>query len=194
MDKIFNMFGLSTSIARKLVCKRRIRYRYRLFILYLLRKTIHYKINPDLKLIVDQLIKNTLENKSIANLLDKVNANYFPYLNVLYDTISEYTNSFIILRQIKFIKPHIIGGKKIIQIIAEDLFPLEDYIVPKEILRHDKGIIQATARDILERRAFNEMPILGDMLEDAGASEFLANHARNHREHSEGCWLLDYIR
>jgi|SRR5215471_5137574 len=194
MDKIFNMFGLSSSITRKLVCKRRIRHRYRLLLLYLLRKTTHYKINSELKTIVNLLINSTLKGKYLTQFLPDINNNHFPYVNTLNNIIAEYTNSFIIQREIKFIRPHIISSKKTIQIIAEDLFPLGDYIVPKEILKYDKGIIPATARDILERRAFNEISVLGDMLEDAGASEFLISHARNHREHSEGCWLLDYIR
>jgi hypothetical protein len=50
------------------------------------------------------------------------------------------------------------------------------------------------ARDIYDRRAFREMPVLGDALEDAGCTdEAILSHCRSTRLHTRGCWLLDAL-
>ncbi len=56
------------------------------------------------------------------------------------------------------------------------------------------GAVARIARDIDDRRAFAEMPVLGDALEDAGCTEeAILSHCRSPRLHARGCWLLDAL-
>jgi hypothetical protein len=50
------------------------------------------------------------------------------------------------------------------------------------------------ARAIYDDRAFEQMPVLADALEDAGCTEaqFL-DHCRQGRPHALGCWALDAV-
>jgi hypothetical protein len=61
-------------------------------------------------------------------------------------------------------------------------------------LRWHNGCVVALARSIYEERRYEEIPILGDALQDAGcdAAEVL-EHCRPGRWHVRGCWLLDAI-
>jgi hypothetical protein len=56
------------------------------------------------------------------------------------------------------------------------------------------GVIPNLARTIYEERAFDQMPILADALEEAGCPnpDILA-HCRQPSEHVRGCWLLDLL-
>jgi hypothetical protein len=50
------------------------------------------------------------------------------------------------------------------------------------------------ARTIYEERRFQEMPILGDALEDAGCEEgMILEHCRSPLDHMPGCWVLDQV-
>jgi hypothetical protein len=54
--------------------------------------------------------------------------------------------------------------------------------------------VMRLARGIYDNRSFEEMPILGDALEDAGcADEAVLSHARGSLPHARGCWLLDLL-
>jgi hypothetical protein len=45
-----------------------------------------------------------------------------------------------------------------------------------------------------DSRDFADMPILGDMLEEAGcAQSAILDHCRQQGEHALGCWALDTI-
>ncbi len=52
----------------------------------------------------------------------------------------------------------------------------------------------ALARGIYDDRAFDDLPILADALEDAGcaATELLA-HCRSAGPHARGCWVMDLL-
>jgi hypothetical protein len=52
----------------------------------------------------------------------------------------------------------------------------------------------ALAERIYDDRAFNRMPLLGDVLEDAGCGnpDVLA-HCRSRTEHVRGCWVVDTV-
>jgi hypothetical protein len=51
-----------------------------------------------------------------------------------------------------------------------------------------------TARAIYNKGAFDRMPILGDVLEEAGCdNEDVLSHCRTQAEHVRGCWLVDAI-
>jgi hypothetical protein len=50
------------------------------------------------------------------------------------------------------------------------------------------------ARLIGDERCFEELPILGDALEDAGCTdERILSHCRTGRPHIRGCWVVDLI-
>jgi hypothetical protein len=54
--------------------------------------------------------------------------------------------------------------------------------------------VLSLAQSIYQDRAFGRMPILGDVLEEAGCdnTEILA-HCRSQSEHVRGCWVVDAI-
>jgi hypothetical protein len=64
-------------------------------------------------------------------------------------------------------------------------------------LRHlwrvwEGGTVVKLARAIYDGRRFEDLPVLGDALEDAGcADEAVLAHCRGPGEHVRGCWLLD---
>ena len=54
--------------------------------------------------------------------------------------------------------------------------------------------ITALARGIYDSRAFDEMPILGDALEEAGcADEAILSHLRGSGPHARGCWVVNLL-
>lgn len=55
--------------------------------------------------------------------------------------------------------------------------------------------VLALARDIYEKRAFDQMPILADALQDAGCdNEHILNHCRDtSAKHVRGCWVLALV-
>jgi hypothetical protein len=59
----------------------------------------------------------------------------------------------------------------------------------------ENGLIVKTARHIYEARSFGELPVLADMLADAGQSEGseLLQHLRDPGAHYKGCWALDCL-
>lgn len=61
-------------------------------------------------------------------------------------------------------------------------------------LAWNDGIVPKLAQAIYEERAFEQMPILADALEEAGCTNAdMLNHCRNHVEHVRGCWVVDSI-
>ncbi len=55
-------------------------------------------------------------------------------------------------------------------------------------------IVTAIASQIYQREAWEEMPVLGDALEDAGCSDAAAlTHCRAGGPHLRGCWVVDGI-
>jgi hypothetical protein len=50
------------------------------------------------------------------------------------------------------------------------------------------------ARSMYEERRFEEMPLLGDALEEAGCrDEAILAHCRGPNTHARGCWLVDLL-
>jgi hypothetical protein len=61
-------------------------------------------------------------------------------------------------------------------------------------LAWNHGTIPAIARGIYEERAFHDLPILADALEDAGCtSRDILDHCRGPRPHVRGCWVVDLL-
>jgi hypothetical protein len=58
---------------------------------------------------------------------------------------------------------------------------------------HD-GTIPRLAQSIYDDRAFDQLPILADALEDAGCNDADSlNHCRSGGEHVRGCWVVDLL-
>jgi hypothetical protein len=73
-------------------------------------------------------------------------------------------------------------------------FPFRPAAIDPVWLRWNFGTIPAIARHIYEERAFHDMPILADALEDAGCVEAaILGHCRGPRPHVRGCWVLDLL-
>jgi len=61
-------------------------------------------------------------------------------------------------------------------------------------LAWNHGTVPAIARHVYDDRAFHDLPILADALEDAGCTDaaFL-DHCRQPGEHVRGCWVVDLM-
>ncbi len=58
---------------------------------------------------------------------------------------------------------------------------------------HD-GLVVSTARRMYDTRDFSEMPVLADMLEDAGCADpQVLEHCRGPGPHVPGCFLIDLL-
>jgi hypothetical protein len=56
------------------------------------------------------------------------------------------------------------------------------------------GTVEKLARGIAEAQAFEQMPILGDALEDAGCTDpAILEHCRRPGRHLHGCWVVDLL-
>lgn len=55
------------------------------------------------------------------------------------------------------------------------------------------GEIVRLARGIYDVRDFEQMPILADALEEAGADAAVLEHLRGSGPHARGCWVLDLV-
>ena len=61
-------------------------------------------------------------------------------------------------------------------------------------LAWNDGTVRQLAETIYDERSWDQMPILGDALEDAGCQdERILGHCRRGGPHVRGCWLLDLI-
>src|SRR5262249_6953193 len=57
-----------------------------------------------------------------------------------------------------------------------------------------KSTVVGLARSIYERRAFSDLPILADALEEAGCAEHeILDHCRGPGIHVPGCWVVDLV-
>jgi hypothetical protein len=62
------------------------------------------------------------------------------------------------------------------------------------LLRWNHGTLPAIARRIYEERAFHDLPILADALEDAGCTDAaILDHCRGPGPHVRGCWVVDLL-
>ncbi len=64
---------------------------------------------------------------------------------------------------------------------------------PDCLVRNDSAAIRV-ARALRDRQAFNELPILGDALEEAGCqNRLILEHCRGNVPHGQVCWVLELI-
>jgi hypothetical protein len=56
------------------------------------------------------------------------------------------------------------------------------------------GTVKKLAESMYEDRAFADLPILADALEDAGCDNAdILSHCRQPGEHVRGCWVVDLL-
>ena len=81
--------------------------------------------------------------------------------------------------------------------LLRDLFgplPLGRISIPPAVLAWQGGTAVKVAAAIYEGRRWEDMPLLGDALEDAGCTNpDLLGHLRGPGPHVRGCWALDAI-
>ena len=66
--------------------------------------------------------------------------------------------------------------------------------VDPDWLAWNHGTVSGIARHIYDDRAFDDLPILADALEDAGCTNAdVLNHCRGGGEHVRGCWVVDLV-
>jgi len=80
--------------------------------------------------------------------------------------------------------------------LLRELFgnPFQSYSIDPEWLQRNDGLALKIARQLYEKRAFNELPILADALEEAGCTLApLLEHLRDPKPHQRGCWALNLL-
>jgi hypothetical protein len=66
--------------------------------------------------------------------------------------------------------------------------------VPDVVLAHNGGAARRLAEAIYDGRRFEDLPVLADLLEEAGCTDAaLLGHLRGPGTHALGCWALDAI-
>jgi hypothetical protein len=66
--------------------------------------------------------------------------------------------------------------------------------VPESVLAWRDGTVVKLAEAVHADRAFDRLPVLADALEEAGCFvPALLDHCREHRNHAQGCFVLDAI-
>lgn len=72
--------------------------------------------------------------------------------------------------------------------------PFRPVRIKRPWLKWNETIIPKLAQAIYDERAFDQMPILADALEEAGCDNLdILHHCRQPREHVRGCWVIDLI-
>jgi hypothetical protein len=80
--------------------------------------------------------------------------------------------------------------------LFRDIFgnPFRSAAVDPAWLAWQGGTVPAIARRVYDERAFHDLPILADALEDAGCADAdLLAHCRGGGPHVRGCWSVDVI-
>jgi hypothetical protein len=81
--------------------------------------------------------------------------------------------------------------------LLQDVFgplPFRPVAIDPAWLRWNFGTVPAIARHVYEDRAFHDLPILADALEDAGCTDQdILTHCRLPGEHVRGCWVVDLL-
>jgi hypothetical protein len=80
--------------------------------------------------------------------------------------------------------------------LLRDIFgnPFRPVAVDPSWLTWNHATVPAIARHIYDDRAFHDMPILADALQDAGCTnDDLLDHCRGPGPHVRGCWAVDLL-
>ena len=72
--------------------------------------------------------------------------------------------------------------------------PFRPVEVDPSWLTWNEGTVRRVARSIYDDRAWDQLPVLGDALEDAGCThEGMLAHCRGPGPHTRGCWVMDLL-
>ncbi len=72
--------------------------------------------------------------------------------------------------------------------------PFRPVAVDPAWLAWNHGTVPAIAHRVYDERAFHDLPILADALEDAGCTnDDLLGHCRGGGPHARGCWAVDLL-
>jgi carbon storage regulator CsrA len=72
--------------------------------------------------------------------------------------------------------------------------PLGPVEIGRDVLAWRDGLAVAAARRIYESRDFGELPVLADMLEEAGCTDArVLGHCRSAGPHTRGCFVIDLL-
>jgi hypothetical protein len=79
--------------------------------------------------------------------------------------------------------------------VLRDLFtPFRTAHLGPGVLAWDGAAVPRLACGLYQEQAFDGMPVLGDLLEEAGCTDAdILGHCRVKEEHWRGCWVLDLI-
>jgi hypothetical protein len=82
--------------------------------------------------------------------------------------------------------------------LLRDIFgplPFREVPIDPAWLAWNACVVEKLAASIYEGRAFEQVPILGDALEEAGCGnqEMLTHCRQQGQPHVRGCWLLDLL-
>ena len=73
-------------------------------------------------------------------------------------------------------------------------YPGRQPVLDPEWASWESGRVPRLARAIYRERAFDRLPLLADVLEQAGyTDQAILSHCRDAGEHVCGCWLLDLM-
>lgn len=80
--------------------------------------------------------------------------------------------------------------------LAKEIFPnpYAEIVFDAAWLKWNDGTVSKLAHAIYDDRHFEDLPVLGDALEEAGCSDpLILNHCRSETEHVRGCWVVDLM-
>ena len=80
--------------------------------------------------------------------------------------------------------------------LLRDVFgnPFRPVLISPSWLAWNDGAIRKMVQLIYDDRAFNQLPLLADALEDAGCADAaILSHCREPGEHVRGCWVVDLL-
>jgi hypothetical protein len=87
-------------------------------------------------------------------------------------------------------------GESILADLVRCIFgnPFQPAAIDEARLHGEGSTVKRMASAIYEDRAFDRLPILSDLLEEAGCTErAILNHCRDGKSHARGCWVVDAL-
>jgi hypothetical protein len=74
------------------------------------------------------------------------------------------------------------------------VLPFRDPVIEPSWLTQSDGAVRRIAETIYQESSFEQMPVLGDALEEAGCADAnILGHCRQLEDHSRGCWIVDLL-